>query len=204
MDIITTNPLQRMFPVAYPDGYKASKWRVCVSRHDDAMFDDAAVFAGTQRCLDALCGSDGMFGRNAASLFAAARDEALRSVYDGPHLGCVIACKGRILARGRNQSKTSPLQKEYDMRYRDFVSGLGACDKEHSLHAEMSAITELRRSGAYPKRGRLVAYVYRVAPGLPLRQGQAKPCPACMHALADAGVEAVCYSTDDGFAMSFL
>ena len=186
------------------DKQEERRWARRVSKHDTHIFNQSEIYKATEQMIMKL-GHDGIFGRNAVALMRKARNAALESDYIGPHLGCVIAAKGRIVGTGHNTEKTSPMQKTYNLRYRDFVEIGSTPVREHSLHAEMVAIGEaVKTLQAMSKRRRLVAYVYRVAPGLPYRQGLARPCGACRHALTDIGVSTIVYSTNDGFAVEYI
>lgn len=145
----------------------------------------------------------GMTGRD-ADAFYVAYTMALDGGVGNFLLGCVITCGNQIVGKGCNTEKTNPTQKTYNLRYRNFEEGFYS-NREHSIHAEMSAL----RSISYPVARQMnwskaKAYVYRIAPGLPLRQGNAAPCEACAHALADAGIKKVYFSTETGFQSALL
>lgn len=150
-----------------------------------------------------LAKASGMTKRD-ADAFYAAYEQALESEFDSCRLGCVIICGNTLIAKGHNSEKTSPNQKFYNLRYRDFDTAYYS-NREHSLHAEMAALASI----PYPVAQQLnwkksKAYVYRISPGLPHKQGMSAPCCACAHALADAGLRQVFFSTEYGFGSSML
>lgn len=147
-----------------------------------------------------MCG----MSRHDADAFYAAYSQAQTSTFDICRVGCVIMIGNTVVGRGCNTEKSDPYQKAYNVRYRTFEKG-NYSDKEHSLHAEMAAL----KSITYPVARQLnwkraKAYVFRIAPGLPLGQGLSAPCDACARALADVGVRKVLFSTEVGFASANL
>ena len=129
--------------------------------------------------------------------FELARQEALKSNYEPHHLGCVIVYKNRVVSTGYNSTKTHSVQKKYNRKYRHFrEEGKPFHD---SLHAEMSALLSLAHSGEKIDFSKVKIYIYRIAVGLPLHMGLSRPCPACRHALLDAGIHHVYYTTDTGY-----
>lgn len=142
--------------------------------------------------------------RHDGEAFYAAYEVALGAAFQSFPMGCVIVSGGRVLASGSNSLKSDPLQKHYNLRYRNFTDA-DYCAREHSLHAETAALKSVRYPIAKKTDwGRAKAYIYRIAPGLPLKQGLAAPCSACAHALADYGIRKVYFSTEYGFAESRL
>lgn len=156
------------------------------------------------KIIETLAKANG-FNRRDINAFYAAYESALNnSTFDGFSLGCVITVGNQIIATGGNLVKTDPTQKQYNLQFRDFHPA-DYCNREHSLHAEMSAIKSLSYTAMRDINwNKAKAYVYRIAPGLPYGQGIAAPCCACAHALADIGIKKVCFSTDYGFASSKL
>lgn len=139
-----------------------------------------------------------------ADAFYAAYEQALESDFGNYRIGCVIVYGNQIVGRGCNCTKTDPSQKMYNLRHRHFVPSEYS-NREHSLHAEMAALKSIPYTVAQKINWKKAkAYVYRIAPGLPMGQGVAAPCCACAHALADMGVRKVYFSTDYGFASSAL
>jgi deoxycytidylate deaminase len=139
------------------------------------------------------------FSKNDYKYFELARKAAMNSTYDGFKLGCVMVYKGHVIATGHNSDKTSPMQKKYNQKYRQFkYSGKPI---RHSKHAEIAALSSI----PYPldqqiDYSRVRVYVFRIAPGLRLGQGISRPCAACTAALRDKGIRDIYYTTDDGFA----
>ena len=142
--------------------------------------------------------------RHDAAAFYFAYEAAQQSTFGGFAIGCVIVYGGKIVGAGANTTKSDPLQKQYNLKYRHFVDAQ-YCNREHSIHAEMAAI----KSIPYTVRiktdwGKAEAYIFRISPGHPHGQGLAAPCCACAHALADLGVRKIKFSTEYGFATSIL
>lgn len=150
--------------------------------------------------LGKACG----LNRRDIDAFYLAYELASDSSFETFNLGCVLMEGSRVIAKGMNTLKTDPMQKDYNLQYRNFQEG-AYCNHEHSIHAEMSAI----KSISYPVSqkinwNRVKAYIFRISPGLPHGQGVAAPCCACAHALADLGVKKIYFSTEYGFASSSL
>jgi deoxycytidylate deaminase len=150
-----------------------------------------------------LVRASGMTGHDATAFYFA-YETAKRSTFGNFPIGCVIVSGGKILGTGANTTKSDPLQKHYNLRYRNFVD-VQYSNREHSLHAEMSAM----KSISYTVKektdwAKAEAYIFRISPGLPYGQGLAAPCCACAHALADLGIRKVKFSTEYGFATSIL
>lgn len=137
---------------------------------------------------------------NDAHLFKAAREVSFKSDYSGggrPRIGCVIAYKGSILAKGFNTDKTHSVQAHYnELRYKDsgnrYLPAKGhseclACAKIKYLDIDFS---------------RVHVYVYRET-----RDGHiamARPCPACMKAIRDLGIKYVHYTSNEGYCKEEL
>lgn len=154
--------------------------------------------------IEMLAKASGLTRRDINAFYQAYEAARDASNFDDFSLGCIITVGGQVVASGGNQVKTDPTQKQYNLQYRHFHPSEYS-NREHSLHAEMSAIKAL----SYPltqkinwKRAK--AYIFRIAPGLPYGQGAAAPCCACAHALADLGIQRVLFSTEYGFASSRL
>lgn len=129
--------------------------------------------------------------------FNMARQIAEQSDFGSTKVGCVLVYQGKILATGCNTTKTSPIQKRYN-RFRHFNPGVKPI--QHSNHAELAAIKSV--SYTVDKEidwKRVKVYVFRIAPGLPLGMGCAKPCPGCMALIRDKGIRDVYYSDNDGY-----
>lgn len=170
-------------------------------RHADCSEISPDVVRSSINDLSSMCG----FSRLDASMFREAYNEALKSDMGQFRTGCVIAYKGRVIGRGCNCSRSHPMQKRYNLMYRHYVPMVNAHANEHTLHAEMAALTSVDASCAMNVSWKDVkVYTYRIAVGLPRFQGPASPCPACAHALYDAGIRNVYYSTEWGFAHGVL
>lgn len=136
-------------------------------------------------------------------MFDAARRAAGTSDFDSFHLGCVVVYKHKIIASASNSTKTHPMQKKYNRKYRKFKHG----DKPivDSLHAEIAALNSIPYPIAQQIQWKDVSvYVYRICKGKPLGHGMARPCKACMNALKDAGVGHLYYTGEDSFVYERL
>lgn len=132
-------------------------------------------------------------------MFEKAYEIAGESDFETFHLGAVITYKRHIVSMACNTRKTSPHQKYYNRRYREFRRG--TTPAVHTLHAEMRALNLIPYPlGKDMDWSKVNVYIYRIAPGLPNHRGLARPCPACMAALRDCGVRNIYYTTDNGFA----
>ena len=149
--------------------------------------------------IDILAKSNG-FSKRHAGYLKIAYDEAMLSSFDGFSLGCIIVAGNKIIGRGHNSEKSSPVQKKYNLAYKPFRKGKYS-NRQHSLHAEMAAINSCCN---LEDKKNLRAYIVRASVGKDFGIGIASPCPACAHALADVGVKEVIFSTDYGFASSRL
>lgn len=150
---------------------------------------DRIIFEVTSESFDMMCHSDRWFRQ--------ARDEALKSNFDGPKVGCVIVYQNRVIGRGHNQTKTDPNQERYNIQYRHWIHTCAGYQAQgHTIHAEMDALKNIPYTVKQQvKWNKVAAFVYRVAPGLEGYSGLALPCEACAHALSDAGLRHVYYTT---------
>lgn len=131
-------------------------------------------------------------------MFAAAQEVANTSDFDSFHLGCVIVYKRKIIASAANSTKTHPMQKKYNRKYRKFKKGNKPI--VDSLHAEIAALNNIPYPIAQQLHWNEVSiYVYRICPGKPLGHGMARPCKACLNALRDAGITHLYYTGEDSF-----
>ena len=127
---------------------------------------------------------------------AIARDMSETSLFDTYKLGAVIFAKGRLIAKGQNQTKTHPRQKKYNA-----LRGNVSFQSKHYLHAEMDALNKVQ--GMNLKNAEIM--IYRTSNDRQNRQqGLARPCAACMKAIKDAGISVIHYSTPDGFATEYI
>lgn len=127
--------------------------------------------------------------------FEAARKAAGESTFK-VHVGAVGVYQGKVIASAASQEKTHTMQRDWN-RYRPFRQ-VGVCLPK--LHAEIALLAKLRKLNV--PMGRVKVYVYRVCKSR--AHGIARPCPACLHALVDAGVREVYYTTDIGFCREYF
>lgn len=136
-------------------------------------------------------------------MFEMAYRVAEQSDFHPFHLGCVITYKGKVISTGYNQNKSHPTQKKYNKRYRHFKKGKR--DATHSLHAELAALVNIPKCVQNNiDMSKCHVYIYRICSGKPLGFGNAFCCNACRHALIDAGVRHIYYTTDYGFSYTEL
>jgi len=131
-------------------------------------------------------------------MFDKARQIAETSNFESFHLGCVIVYKHKIIASASNSTKTHPMQKKYNRKYRKFKYG----EKPiiDSLHAEIAALSSIPYPVAKQIQWKDVSvYVYRICKGKPLGHGMARPCKACRNALKDMGIGHLYYTGEDSF-----
>lgn len=125
--------------------------------------------------------------------FEAARKEALKSDYKRIHIGCILVYKNKIIASGKNSNKTSPMQKKYRQNARDEWS-------LYKEHAEISALSSVWDADLHWRN--VAMYIYRIRNITPF--GMARPCAACMAAIAEKGIKEINYTTDEGFAKEII
>lgn len=88
--------------------------------------------------------------------------------------------KGKVISAGHNKRKTHPLQARHAKRQSE--------NEKIYLHAEIAALVKCREQPHTVVVCRLRKH------GI----GLAKPCPICIEAMYEAGVQVVKYSTNEG------
>lgn len=133
---------------------------------------------------------------NHKHMFEAAREVSYESDYHGSsnaRIGCVVAYKGTIIAKGSNSDKTHPVQRRYNVyRYKDE----GNMYLPPKVHSEIAALNKIRYLDI--DFSQVHVYVYRET-----RDGKkaiARPCPACRKYIQQLGIKKIHYTTDCGFA----
>jgi len=128
-------------------------------------------------------------------LFQLARECSLESDYTGggrARIGCVIAYKGTVLAKGCNTDKTHTEQMRFNnLRYKDS----GNRYLPSKCHAEIMALNKIKYLDIDFSKVKL--YVYRE-----LRNGKlamSKPCAACTAAAKALGIKHLYYTTETGY-----
>lgn len=127
--------------------------------------------------------------------FKAAKKCAEQSNYNGASsakIGAVAVFRRTIIAQGRNQDKTHPLQQRYNI-YRYNVNGNHYYPSK--MHAEMELISKIRYLDI--NFSEVEIYVYRET-----KSGQkalAKPCLACETALRELGIRRVYYTGNNSY-----
>lgn len=123
--------------------------------------------------------------RRSTRYFELARREASCSTFDQYRLGAVITSGNYVVARGRNRPKSHPMQLKYE-KYR------GRTGIRNHVHAEVDALI---RSGYEDLTGCEI-FVYRETKAGHL--ANSKPCPACMQAIKDSGIQYIYFTSEDG------
>ena len=127
--------------------------------------------------------------------FNAAKKCAEQSDYNGASsakIGAVAVFRRTIIAQGRNQDKTHPLQQQYNI-YRYNVNGNHYYPSK--IHAEMEIISKIRYLDI--NFSEVEIYVYRETKSG--KRAMVRPCAACTKALKDLGIKKVFYTTNDGY-----
>lgn len=131
-----------------------------------------------------------------AHLFKLARECSFKSDYSGcgrARIGCVVAYRGTVLAKGFNTDRTHTDQAKFNKwRYKKQTNNY-LPDK---CHAELMALTKIKFLDI--DFSKVHIYVYRE-----LRDGtlaMARPCPACLAAIKEMGIKNIHYTTDCGVA----
>lgn len=137
---------------------------------------------------------------NDKHMFEAAKECSKNATYEGSchvRVGCVIAYKGTILAKGWNTNKTHPMQAHYN-KYR--FQQKGGHYFPEKCHAEMQALAKIKYLDI--DYNDVHVYVYRQ-----FKDGKyaiSRPCPACMKAIRSLGINKIHYTTNDGLAFEKL
>lgn len=126
--------------------------------------------------------------------FNKAKQVAFISDYYKTHIGCVAVYQGQIIGLGCNCNKTHPVQKFYN-RYREQSDNMLP-----KLHAEISCLNQIKNLDI--KFSKVKLYIYRTRNDQPY--GLARPCPSCMAAIKDLGINEIYYTTNDGFSYECL
>ena len=159
--------------------------------------------ARTYNTIKHLAANSGMSAHDAEAFYSAF-EAASESTFGVFRVGCVIVVGNKVIGSGCNTVKSDPVQKHYNTRYREFAPA-PYCDREHSLHAEIAALKSIPYTVKVKTDwSKAEAYIYRICPGHFYKQGLAAPCCACAHALADFGIKKVSFTTEYGFATSYL
>lgn len=128
--------------------------------------------------------------------FKAARRAAEQSDFK-VRVGAVAVYRRKVIASAASQNKTHTLQKIYNGKYRNFSQvGLSL----PKVHAEMALLAKLKRMNIPMKD--ISVYTYRTCKSR--ESGLARPCPACLAALREAGIRYIGYSTDIGVALEWI
>lgn len=126
---------------------------------------------------------------NDNKFFHKAKEFAAISDYRKTHIGCVAVYHNTVIGSGFNCNKTHPNQKFYN-KYREFSE-----EYLPRLHAEINCINQIKNLNINFSKVKL--YIYRIRRDRPF--GLARPCPSCMAAIKDLGIQDIYYTTNDGY-----
>ena len=119
-----------------------------------------------------------------------AKNMAEMSDFDRQQMGCVVTYKKKVIGMGFNSTKTHPLQKTYNNRFR-----FDSDDTPHCMHAEMHALIPIRNLDIDWNKARV--YVYRVSRCYPSNGAFARPCTACREYMKSLGIRHIYYTTSE-------
>lgn len=138
---------------------------------------------------------------NTKHMFESAKECCKKSDYEGStniKIGCVVAYKGTILAKGWNTNKTHTIQHHFNQyRFNNKVTNRYLPDK---CHAEINALRKIKYLDI--DFSNVHVYVYRE-----YKDGasaMARPCAACMRMIKSMGIKYIHYTTADGMAHEVL
>lgn len=109
-------------------------------------------------------------------------------------VGASIYMRNRWISSAVNSNKTNPKVIKYN--------NILPFEKTPFLHAEMAAIISAAKKIEMKEFKYCTLYVARK-----LRIdgcGLARPCPACMEAIKEYGINKIVYTTDSGYAIEFI
>jgi len=105
-------------------------------------------------------------------------------------IGATVVVDREVVAVGTNSdTKSHPLQKQYNEKYRNFV---GAC--HHLRHAEFDAL--IKAKATFKDLTGAKIYIYREQKDGEI--GMSRPCPSCMHFISDMHISDIYYTSDTG------
>ena len=109
-------------------------------------------------------------------------------------VGAIIVRGNRIVSSSVNKNKTHPLMKYYNKEV--------PYKRIPYLHAEVAALLAARWEIGKNDLMNCTIYIARKlnCDGW----GLARPCPACMQALKDAGIKKIVYTTENGYAVEYI
>lgn len=103
-------------------------------------------------------------------------------------LAAAMVYKNRILSIGYNRMKSDPFQARF-----------GENDEKIYLHAEISAIKSALRHVRVSELKKCTLYIYRRRKiNGQYQQALARPCPGCVRAILEFGIEKVIYTNNEG------
>jgi deoxycytidylate deaminase len=130
--------------------------------------------------------------------FYQAREEALRSDFQGQQVGCVIVLGNRVLARAHNSTKTHTEQAAFNI-YRQFNQEPDSVIPR--VHAEIAALSKCRYADVDWSKVEL--YVWRETKD-ERKYGNSSPCISCRAAIKKRGIRRVFYTGDESLVYEFI
>lgn len=132
--------------------------------------------------------------------FNIAKNLSLLSKFDTYRFGAVITLKDKVITKGYNSPKSHPIQKYYNDKFKHFIND----NSQHGIHAEMSALNELKQiiKNTNIDVKKLQITIYRSD-----KEGNSKmarPCAGCMAAIKEIGIPIVNYTTPNGIATELI
>lgn len=135
-----------------------------------------------------------VFSKSDYRFYKKAKQVAKISDFKKVHIGCIAVYQGKIIGIGCNTNKTHPLQKYYN-KYREEDINNTFVPK---LHAEINCLNSIRHLDINFHKVKL--YIFRDCKYNASGIGISRPCPSCMAAITDLGIQHIYYTTDDGYA----
>lgn len=109
-------------------------------------------------------------------------------------VGSSIYMRNRWISSAVNSNKTNPKVVKYN--------SILPFEKTPFLHAEMAAIISAAKKIDIKDFKYCTLFVARSLNSGGC--GLARPCPACMEAIREYGIQKIVYSTDSGYAVEFI
>ena len=128
-------------------------------------------------------------GKTREAYFAAAKSVSELSNFPRVKIGCIAVYKHKIISSGCNSSKTSPIQKKYNI-YRF------SADTPHCIHAEIDCLKPLMNMKDIDFKN-VELFLYRETADKQL--APSRPCTSCIQLIKDLGIRHINYTTENGY-----
>lgn len=133
---------------------------------------------------------------NDSHLFKAAKEISKKADYTGGNnivqIGCVVAYKGTILAKGYNTDRTHTIQAQYNKYRYNYKGNSYVPDK---CHAELTALNKIRYLDIDFSKVHLYVYRSYRSGGL----ANCRPCKACENYARALGIKHIHYTDESGY-----